>query len=156
MVRMMNAIKKHRVHKAILGRAERIDFPEMGIFGVPAKIDTGAYRTAVWASDIREENGYLKFKLFGPSSEYYTGQDYSAKKFRTVEVESSFGHKEHRYALKMQVQIGRDREITTDVTLADRSKKPYPILVGRKLLCGRYLVDVSEGEPIKDELAVIE
>lgn len=141
---------KRRKLKAIIGRAERVDFPTAGVFNVPAKIDTGAYRTSVWATDIHEENGELKFKLMGPESEFYSGQQCSVKNFEIVDVENSFGQKEKRYSIQFQVKVGH-KKIRTNITLANRSAKTYPVLIGRKFLRGRYLVDVSEGEPIEDE-----
>jgi len=144
----MNLLR--RKLKAIVGRAERIDFPEGKIVGVPAKIDTGAYRSSVWASDIREENGLLKFKLLGPESAYYSGEECETDKFEIVEVENSFGHKENRYSISLRVRLG-PKVVRSNFTLADRSKKTYPVLIGRKLLRGRYIVDVSEGQPLDDE-----
>lgn len=144
----MNLLR--RKLKAIVGRAERIDFPEGKITGVPAKIDTGAYRSSVWASDIHEENGILKFKLLGPESDYYSGQECETDKYEVVEVENSFGHKEDRYSVYLRVRLG-PKVVRSNFTLADRSKKTYPVLIGRKLLRGRYIVDVSEGQPLDDE-----
>lgn len=136
--------------KAIVGRAERINFPDAGVSGVPAKIDTGAYRSSVWASNIREEDGVLKFTLLGPSSEFYSGQECQTDKYELVEVENSFGHKEERYSIQLKVHMGH-KIVRSNFTLADRSKKIYPVLIGRKLLKGRYLVDVAEGQPLDDE-----
>lgn len=141
---------RRRKLKLVIGRAERVDFPSAGVFNVPAKIDTGAYRTSVWASDIREEDGLLKFKLMGPESEFYSGHDCHVAKYEIVDVENSFGQKEKRYSIMFTVKVGH-KTIRTNITLADRSKKTYPVLIGRKFLRGRYLVDVSEGDPIEDE-----
>lgn len=135
--------------KAIVGRAERIDFPEGDIVGAPAKIDTGAYSSSVWASNIREEQGVLKFVFLGPESPYYSGKECQATEFRTVVVENSFGHKEERYSVPVRVRLG-SKVVRSNFTLADRSKKTYPVLIGRRLLKGRYLVDVSEGQPLED------
>lgn len=136
--------------KAIVGRAERIDFPVCGLIGVPAKIDTGAYRSSVWATDIREADGGLLFKLLGPESDYYSGQECRADTFEVIEVENSFGHKEQRYSVHLQVRLG-SKLVRSNFTLADRSKKIYPVLIGRKLLRGKYVVDVAEGQPVEDE-----
>lgn len=136
--------------KAIIGRAERIDFPDSDIVAIPAKIDTGAYRSSVWASDIHEAEGVLTFKLLGPESEYYSGKLCSTTEFEVVEVENSFGQKEERYSVYLRVRLG-PKVIKSNFTLADRSKKTYPVLIGRKLLRGRYVVDVSEGQPLDDE-----
>lgn len=138
--------------KAIVGRAERADFPDADVFGVPAKIDTGAYRSSVWASDIYEDKkkGVLTFRLLGPKYEQYSGKECSTKVFEVVEVENSFGQKENRYSVYLRVKLG-SKTVKSNFTLADRSVKTYPVLISRKLLKGRYLVDVSEGEPLEDE-----
>lgn len=141
---------KRRKLKAVIGRAERVDFPSAGVFNVPAKIDTGAYRTSVWATDIREEDGVLKFKLMGPRSEFYSGKECQVTKYDVVDVENSFGSKEDRYSIMFSVKVGH-KTIRTNVTLSNRGNKTYPVLIGRKFLRGRYLVDVSEGDPIDDE-----
>lgn len=147
---MANSPVKRRKLKLIIGRAERVDFPTAGIFGVPAKVDTGAYSTSVWASDIREEDGVLKFKLMGPGSEFYTGQDCHADTYEIVDIENSFGQQEQRYGLRFTLKVGH-KTMRTFITLADRTKKVYPVLIGRKFLRGRYLVDVSEGDPIEED-----
>jgi hypothetical protein len=136
--------------KAIVGRAERVDFPDAGIVGVPAKIDTGAFRSSVWATDAREANGRLYFKLLGPESEYYTGHECETDRFEFVTVENSFGDVQERYSVHLRVRVGH-KTITSNFTLADRSNKTYPVLIGRRLLRGRYMVDVSEGQPLDDE-----
>lgn len=136
--------------KLIVGRAERVDFPDAGVFGVPAKIDTGAYRSSVWASDILEEDGALTFVLLEPSSEWYSGKTCHVTDYEVVEVENSFGQKENRYSIGLRVKLGA-RTVRTNFTLSNRKTKTYPVLIGRKLLKGRYLVDVSEGDPIEDE-----
>lgn len=136
--------------KAIIGRAERVDFPAGDVFNVPAKIDTGAYRSSVWASDVREEDGVLKFKLMGPKSEFYSGKECQVKKYDVVDVENSFGHQEKRYSIMFSMKVGH-KTVRSNITLSNRGAKTYPVLIGRKFLRGRYLVDVSEGEPLDDE-----
>ena len=142
--------EERRKLKAIVGRAERVDFPDGAITGVPAKIDTGAYRSSVWASNIYEKDGLLHFALLGPASPYYSGEECTVKKFEVVEVENSFGHKEERYSIQLRMRMG-SKTVRSNFTLADRSKKTYPVLIGRRHLRGRYVVDVSEGQPIDDE-----
>lgn len=142
--------EQRRKLKAIVGRAERVDFPNGDIVGVPAKIDTGAYRSSVWASNIHEKDGTLYYTLLGPKSAFYSGKQCHTKKFDVVEVENSFGHKEDRYSIVLKMRMG-SKIVNSNFTLADRSKKTYPVLIGRKHLRGRYVVDVSEGQPIDDE-----
>ena len=142
--------KERRKLKVIVGRAERVDFPDADVQHVPAKIDTGAYRSSVWASNVHEKNGQLSFRLLGPGSKLYSGKECVTEEYEIVEVENSFGHKEQRYSVYLRVKLGA-KTFKSNFTLADRGIKTYPVLVGRKLLRGRYLVDVSEGEPLEDE-----
>jgi hypothetical protein len=64
-------------------------------------------------------------------------------------VANSFGHREMRYVVKLQLKLG-GKTIVGTFTLSDRSKKTYPILIGRKLLNRKFLVDVSKGSPLTD------
>ncbi len=139
-----------RKRKVTIGRVERVSFPAAGIKGLPVKIDTGAYRSSVWASDIKEEAGHLRFKLLGPKSEYYTGKELVTDEYKIVEVENSFGQKESRYSVFLSLQIGGKR-VRTNFTLANREMKTYPALIGRKLLRNKFIVDVSIGDPLPDE-----
>ncbi len=49
--------------KKILGRVDKVDFPELNLITVDVKIDTGAYTSAIHCSNIREKNNklYLHF-----------------------------------------------------------------------------------------------
>lgn len=135
----------------IIGRVEKISFPELGIKGVHAKIDSGADLSSLWATSIHERNGNLSFKLFGPKSEHYTGKEITipAPHYLLTRVANSFGHKELRYVIKMQIKLGGKLLVAT-FTLSDRSRKTYPVLIGRKLLKGKFLIDVGRGTPLKE------
>lgn len=134
----------------VIGRVERIDFVDAGIEGLPVKIDTGAYRSSIWASNIHVEADTLHFILLGPKSAWYTGQELTTKEFKLVDVESSFGHKQQRYSVFLNVRVA-GHLIRSNFTLANRAAKTYPALVGRKMLKNRFVVDVAQGEPLKDE-----
>jgi hypothetical protein len=133
----------------VIGRAEKADFGGIQI-DVPAKIDTGAYSSAIWATDIKEKDGELSFVLFGKGSPFYTGEVRTTRKFSIVTIENSFGHVEMRFGVEIGLSLG-GKKFKAFFTLADRSKKIYPVLVGRKLLKSRFIVDVSRGHPIADE-----
>ena len=137
--------------KAIIGRVEKASLPSFGIKNIYAKIDTGADLSSIWATDIAEKNGLLHFKLFGKASPLYTGQEIIIEKphYLLTRVSNSFGHSELRYVVKLQIKL-KGKLIKATFTLSDRSNKTYPILIGRKLLNRRFLVDVSKGTPLKD------
>ena len=128
--------------KITIGRREIVDFPELRLFNITAKVDTGAYTTALHCHDIREENGVLYFKLLDPGQPEYTGEELSYKEYFRKEIKNSFGESENRYIIKTTVRIGKKR-IKSVISLTDRGTMRYPVLIGRKLLKGRFVVDVS-------------
>lgn len=135
-------MKKHEI--LTIGTAERISFPELELYCVPAKIDTGADSSAVWASDIRvSADGHLSFMLFGEGSRYYTGQRIVTSKFRKSLVKNTSGIAEARFKVSLQVKIG-ERKIRAWFNLSDRSAMRYPVLLGRRLLHNKFIVDVSK------------
>jgi hypothetical protein len=128
--------------KITIGRREIIDFPELGLVGIVAKIDTGAYTTALHCHDIREESGVLYFKLLDPTHPEYTEKEQKFTDYSQKEIRNSFGEVEKRYIIKTIIKIGRKR-IKSVISLTDRGTMRYPVLIGRKLLKNRFIVDVS-------------
>ncbi|HEY4160875.1 MAG TPA: RimK family alpha-L-glutamate ligase [Candidatus Saccharimonadales bacterium] len=133
----------------IIGRAEKIDLLDFDLLNIPAKVDTGADTSAIWATSIEEKDDVLHFVLFGPESPYYTGviQRFTKPDYTLTRVANSFGQKELRYKVKLRIRV-KNRVVRATFTLSDRSEKIYPILLGRRLLHGKFLVDVTDGEPL--------
>ncbi len=140
--------------RTIIGRAEKIDLLDFNVTNVPAKVDTGADSSSVWASSITEEADVLTFVLFAPGSPFSTGKTVQLHKphYTQTRVENSFGHSETRYKIKLRIRI-KGRVIRATFTLSDRSAKTYPILLGRRLLRGKFLVDVKGGQPLTEKEA---
>ena len=114
-----------------------------GVKNVPAKVDTGADSSSIWASNISiSPDGILCFSLFAPGSKYYTGQVLGRINYKAVQVRSSNGQSEVRYSTQIPVIVD-GRKIKATFTLSDRSKNSFPILIGRRTLNGKFLVDVS-------------
>ena len=128
--------------KQTIGRRETVDFPGLHVSGIIAKVDTGAYTTALHCHDIREENGILYFKALDPGHPGYTGKELQFSDYFRKEIKNSFGESEKRYMIKTIVKIGR-RRIKSVISLTDRGTMRYPVLIGRKLLKNRFIVDVS-------------
>jgi hypothetical protein len=137
-------------HQVIVGRVEVVDFPEQGVSGVPAKVDTGAFRSSISSSDVYEKDGVLHFKLFAKGMPWHTGDELTTQEYAKIEVENSFGHREERYSIYLKVRVAK-RVVRANFTLANRTQKTYPILLGRRLLKNKFLVDVAKGAPIEDE-----
>lgn len=135
-----------------IGRAEIVDLPDIGIFKVPAKIDTGADLCTIWAHKVEVVPGGLNCVFFGPKSEYYDGvvHHFPRKDYTITRIANSFGERELRYKLKLNIRI-KGRLIAGTFTLSNRSQKLYPILIGRRLLKNKFLVNVNDGQPLHNE-----
>ncbi|HMM62197.1 MAG TPA: RimK/LysX family protein [Candidatus Saccharibacteria bacterium] len=120
---------------------------------VPAKIDTGADASSIWATNIHiNEIGELTFTLFGKASPFYTGKVIKRKTYTAVKVRNSTGHEQIRYRTMVPVEIA-ERRIRVRFNLSDRSVNNYPILIGRRTLSNKFIVDVTKYEhaaPIKE------
>ncbi len=127
-----------------IGRHVRVSFPDLGFEHVDAKVDTGAFRTVLHCERCEEidtaEGKILEadLRLEGNHTKRFYFKDYFLKEFK-----SSFGEKEKRYCVKTTIRIGNKR-IKSSVSLTDRSDMKFQVLIGRKTLLRKFLVDVSK------------
>jgi hypothetical protein len=137
--------KKIRKPKPIrtIGRRETVHFPDLGLFGLVAKIDTGANTTALHCHQVRVEKGVLCFRLLDETHPEYQDTEHRFEKFEQKLIKSSFGESELRYIIRTRIMLGK-RTIRGIVSLTDRANMKYPVLIGRRLLKNRFLVDVSK------------
>ena len=127
-----------------IGKAELISLPDFSTIDIPARIDTGATLSSIWASDIMETPQGLSFVLFDKTSELYSGKKILIPDYDKHAVSSSMGQTQVRYKVKMTVVV-KGRKIKASFTLADRSTQVYPVLIGRNIIRGKFIVDVSVG-----------
>lgn len=133
--------------KQVVGRKERISLPEWGLKLVAAKIDTGAYTSAIHSGFAKEEtddmgNKVLTFTVLSDLHKKYSGQIIRTTDYTTKKVKNSFGQAEDRYKIMTKV-IFFGEEFEAEFTLSDRTNMRNSILLGRKFLKGRYVVDVD-------------
>ncbi|MCX6351150.1 MAG: RimK/LysX family protein [Bacteroidetes bacterium] len=126
-----------------LGRKEKLDFPELGLYGVSAKIDTGAYTGALHCkkAELVERNGekFVSFLLKDGKKSRRQESPLLKEKF----IKNSSGNGEKRYVIRTKVLLFQKLR-NIELSLADRSKMDCPVLIGRKFLQEKYLVDVSK------------
>lgn len=131
----------------IIGRAEYIDFPEWNLYGISAKIDTGAYTSSLHCHHIERTNKegkeYVRFNLLDPSHETYNEKLFELPIFKSKTVKSSNGVSEERFIVKTTL-ILLGKSLVAELSLTDRSEMRYPVLIGRKLIKGNFIVDVSK------------
>ena len=133
---------KQNKPKQIIGKKETVDFPELGITGIYAKIDTGAYSNTLHCHDIQVKDKRLCFKVLDPSHPVFNRKEHSFSQFSKKKVKNSFGEVEERYMIKTKIKIA-GRVIKSIISLTDRATMRYPVLIGRRLLKNKFVVDVS-------------
>ena len=129
----------------IIGATDIVDLPELGWYKVPVRVDSGANTSSIHCSKVHliQENGesilcfYLDAKRGAPQ------QSFLVKEFKETVIRNSSGKEEKRYVIKTAIKLF-GRKIRTEFTLANRRKMSYPILLGRKLLKNRFVIDVSK------------
>lgn len=121
--------------KQIIGRREIVDFPELNVYGIYAKIDTGAYSNTLHCSAITVSEKKLFFKVLDEKEHVF--ENFSQKK-----IKNSSGEVEKRYIIRTKIRIA-GRTIKSIISLTDRGNMRYPALIGRRLLKNKFVVDVS-------------
>lgn len=144
--------------KQIVGWREVVSLPELGITGIPAKIDTGARTSSLHAVNIdlfdRDGEEMARFDLDFCRDKAYRHCEAVRVAHRTIT--SSNGTAEERLIVKTVLSMG-GQEFRAEFSLADRSDMVFPMLVGRTALKNRYLVNpgrsflVSNQEDAKEE-----
>lgn len=137
--------------KTFIGRIEWVSFKEPE-FSLQARIDTGAKTCSMHAENVRETqvNGepYVQFETLDDEGKRHT---MVRKVVARTKVKNTSGKISSRYVVRLSVKIGKETH-DVNVNLNDREKMTYNFLVGRNLLLGNYLVDVSESHLLGDKL----
>lgn len=127
----------------LIGRSDRVDLPKLGLFNIHAKVDTGAWNCCLHCSRAEVVNGKLEFILLDEEHPEFTGNPFVVSKYDRREIRNSFGEVELRYVIKTSIVIF-DRRIRAEFSLSNRGNLRFPVLLGRKILRDRFLVDVTK------------
>lgn len=135
------------VNKRIIGRKDVVSFPAFELTDVPVKIDSGAYSCSMHCELIEiiefDETEQLRVVFLDPEIPGYTGKEVIFSEFKTKPVKSSNGMSQERYFVKGTVQLFGE-SVETVFSLTERTGLRNPVLLGRKLLNRRFLIDTSK------------
>lgn len=127
-----------------LGWRELVALPELGLSGVPAKIDSGARTSSLHATVLerfeRDGEDYVRFAV--DFSRQHVRQVCEAVHVDRRGITSSNGETQRRLIVKTPIRIG-GVEFRAEISLADRSDMQFPLLIGRTALRRRFLVDAG-------------
>jgi hypothetical protein len=130
--------------KKIVGRKETISILDLELFDLDAKVDTGADSNALHCDDIKiDEQGFVQFVLLDEIHPAYHGKQIKMPLYKVKRVKSSNGQVQERPSIKVTVDFF-GKKYKTIVSLTNRSDMKFPMLIGRKFLSGKFLVDVSQ------------
>jgi hypothetical protein len=85
----------------------------------------------------------LEFILLDEEHPEFTGMKFMFKDFEERDIKNSFGEVEKRFIIITSIRIF-DEEIITEFSLSNRGSLKFPILLGRKILRDRFLIDVKQ------------
>lgn len=142
-------------NKAIIGRYEHARFPDLKIGTIQVKTDTGARSSSIHATDIeefdRDGEAWVRFNFVDDQHEGKK-QRSEAPLWKEKYVRSSNGKKQKRYFIHTKIKFANGKTYPIKISLTDRGKMRYPVLLGRRLLAGRFVVDVAKTFALGDEV----
>jgi hypothetical protein len=133
--------------RKILGRADKVDFLELGLKNIKVKMDTGAYTSSIHCSKIHENivNGVpvIEFQLLDESFPEPHDKVHRFEHFRRKDIKSSCGTKQSRYIIQTEIIVFGEK-MPIELSLTERWEMKYPILIGRSFLNKKFMVDTSK------------
>lgn len=137
---------KKKLKKLRVGRTEWAALPDLSISKIKVKIDTGAWTSALHATDIEPYNTrwglFVRFKTVPLSRKAVLCR---ARVIDQREVTSSTGVGHLRYVIETRV-VFSGKTIPIEVTLSNRTNMKYRMLLGRAAMKGKIIVDPNKNE----------
>lgn len=138
--------------KPSLGYIEEITLPDLGI-SCYAKVDTGACTSSLHADRIetftRNDTTWVRFHVLFDNASSTIDQVCEAEVIARRTIASSNGQRSQRYIINTRLSAA-GQSWPIEVSLSHRGSMKYPMLIGRKAIAGRFLVDVSMADADSD------
>ncbi len=130
----------------VIGWREWVSLPDLPIRRIKAKVDTGARSSSLHAFDVeffeKESVEWVRFAVHPVQRREKTLLRLEAPVLETRSVRSSSGQAEVRPVIETNVTLlGLTWPI--ELTLSDRGKMGFRMLLGRQAFRGRFLVDTG-------------
>jgi hypothetical protein len=134
------------IDKMLVGKSDKADFPDLELKNIDVKIDTGAYTSSIHCSSIEvvkiKNKKVLNFCLLDPTHKKYNGKQLSVSDYKLKKIKSSNGDVQERYIIKTTLVLF-SKSYLIELSLSERGEMKYPVLIGRKLLTGNFIVDTE-------------
>lgn len=130
--------------KITIGREDKADFPDFFLEDIDLKIDSGAYTSSIHCCNIKEievdGKKVLKFTLLDPEHVLYNNKEFISEDYTSKLVKSSNGISEMRFRIYTKIIIF-NKNFPIYLTLSERKDMKFPILLGRKFLNKKFIID---------------
>ena len=127
-----------------IGWREWVRLPELGDAVVKAKVDTGARTSTLHAYDIaeseRDGERWVSFRFHPNQRDEQTEIDGEARVVDRRTITASNGQSELRYVVETEVVVDGE-PMVIELTLSRRDAMGFRMLLGRRALRGRFVVD---------------
>ena len=130
------------MEKKVIGRFDKADFPHLHLDDIAIKIDTGAYTSSIHCDNIHEDEDVLHCTFLDDEHASYNGKKFTFKDYDIVFVKSSNGIIQKRYQVLSHIKIF-NKIYKISLSLSSRQEMRYPVLIGRKFLTKKFIVDTE-------------
>ena len=140
--------------KMLVGAVETFDLPDLGLFGIKTRIDTGAQTSALHVDHIvyNEQDKTVKFEFHPDSHDVVKSIHCSVQVDTARWVKSSNGEREQRYIITTLAILG-GLSWTIQISLTDRSNMSNLMLLGRQAMENQMFVDPSKEFLVSKDLS---
>lgn len=126
---------------------ERVLLPDLSRNSLDAKIDTGAYTSSLHCHSVEVHSlkgkNRVHFYVLDPLHPEYEGKKFESPVHKIKKIKSSNGIVSERVIIKQKIIFG-GKETNIQLSLSNRSDMKYSLLIGRRFISGKFLVDVSK------------
>ncbi|GAB2188799.1 ATP-dependent zinc protease family protein [Sessilibacter sp. MAH2] len=133
--------------KFIIGALEVCNLPELSIYDLQVRIDTGAKTSSLHVDNLRRftKSGrpWVRFDIHPDMYNVETVVECEAKISDIRNIKSSNGVAEERYVIRTLMEMGQ-HSWPIELTLTNRSDMTFLMLLGREGMGKQVLVDPSE------------
>lgn len=138
--------RRKRKQLPMIGWREWVDLPQLNVHGIKAKIDTGARTSALhaWHIEPFDKDGepWVRFEVHPVQRRNDVRVTCEAPLVDRRAVRNTGGKAEMRYVISTGVTLG-NVSWPIEVTLTNRDKMGFRLLLGRSAVKKRFLIDAG-------------